>query len=277
MAEAYPEIDLSEFSSSSEPTPDSPAALEASPEKSTAEVAAELELLVNGRTIKAPLDHVKQWAQQGYDYNQRNAEFKQQLSAFEQQQAEFNSQFNHYKQVDDWAKNNPDQWQHILNSYQTPESDPTDQKYNQFATELAELKSFRDSILSERESASRQQADQRLGEEITGLRAQYKTLDWDKVDAHGLTLESRVLQHAHQAGIGSFKAAFLDLNSDHLIAHAKAQALEEYQKTHAEKNKLGISQSKQSMKIISPAENVRNKSWSALEQEALDAIMNGDI
>src|SRR5258708_4238441 len=49
----------------------------------------EYTLKVGGKEVKAPLDKVLQWAQMGYDYPQKTAQFRQEQEAFQKQRQEF--------------------------------------------------------------------------------------------------------------------------------------------------------------------------------------------
>lgn len=268
----YPDISEADFSPStpSDPAPVAPEQVAAAPAQ-----PVEYEISVNGRTIKAPIEHLTQWAQQGYDYNQRNAAFKQQLAEFENKQADFNNRYAHYEQIDAWAKANPDQWSNVLNGYQQLSADPTDQRLQALQQELADLKAFKSDLLTERQLAQQQEADKKLNSEVDTLRQQYSALDWDRPDAYGQTLEMRVLAHAQNNGINSFKAAFLDLNADAITAMAKANAIEEYKRQHSEKIKQGMAESTRSIKSIGEVDNYRQKSWAQIEAEAVAALTGG--
>ncbi len=89
------------------------------------------------------------------------------------------------------------------------------------------------------------------------------------VDETGLTLEMRVLNHAQENGINSFRAAFRDFNHEKLVAIAASKAREDATKKRqmdAKNGLLGVSSTP--MKGVQSAQNVKNKSYNDLVNEA---------
>ena len=52
----------------------------------------------------------KQWIQQGYDYSQRTQALKADRTALDDERSSFDQNFQHYTQIDKYAKENPDWW-----------------------------------------------------------------------------------------------------------------------------------------------------------------------
>jgi hypothetical protein len=229
----------------------------------------------NGKEIKAPREKALQWAQQGYDYAQKMAEFNRRHSEFENIRKEHDQRFSIYQTIDDYAKQNPEWWNQIQQAYQARKQggsagddssavpDWVNQKLNQYDQFIHSLK--------EKEAAQqRASEDSHLDSEIKSIRETYKDLDWDSPNETGMGLEQRVLDHALKNGIQSFRAAFRDYNHEHLVKLAEDRAKENTNKELQKRTKQGLlGQSSTPKKGIQPAEGVKNKSWNELEREAL--------
>jgi hypothetical protein len=238
----------------------------------------EYEINWNGKQIKAPIDKLTKWASQGYDYAQRMEALKAQQSEFEQNRQQFEPKLNMYKDVDDYAAKNPEWWEHVQKSWQDRQqafdpSNPIANEINTLKSEIQELRKFKEDLHNEKLQEKRKAEDTALDNEIGEMRKAYADLDWASVDENGMTLESRILQHATNNGINSFRAAFRDYNHDRLVEmaamRAKEQAVKE-RKAAAKAGLLGVSNTPRNG--IQNAGNVKNKSYNDLTREALSEL-----
>ncbi len=231
----------------------------------------------NGKEIKAPREKALQWAQQGYDYAQKMAEYNRRNSELENVRKDFDQRYSLYQKVDELAKQNPEWWNQIQQAYQArmqggsegegaPLPDWITNKLNQYDQFISSIK--------EKEAAQqRQTEDTQLDTEIKSIRETYKDLDWDSPNETGFSLEQRVLDHAIKNGIQSFRAAFRDYNHEHLVKLAEDRAKENTNKELQKRTKQGLlGQSPTPKKGFQPAEGVKNKSWNDLEREALEEL-----
>jgi hypothetical protein len=83
---------------------------------------------------------------------------------------------------------------------------------------LAEIKQFKDQILTEKNSVKVQEEDKKLAGEVENIRKSFPNLDFDSPDEDGKTLEMKVLQHAVDNNLASFRVAFRDYYHDSLIS-----------------------------------------------------------
>lgn len=234
-------------------------------------------LTVNGKQIEAPLEKVLQWAQMGYNYPQKAAELNQKEQDFlkrQQEIQELENKWKPYKEVDEYASKNPDWWTQVQQSYQqkitAAESNP---EITQLKQELAELKKFRDELSTEKQSTKIQEEDKRLAGEVESIRKTYSNIDFDTPDEEGLNLEMKVLKHAQENGIPTFRAAFRDYYHDHLLGKAKEEGKELVSKEIQKRTKLGIlGETSKPTKGLKPAENVKNKTYEQLAREALEEL-----
>lgn len=241
------------------------------------QIPEEYEINWNGKTIKAPREKALQWASQGYDYSQKMAAFKQEQEKFASERSQFDEVAGRYKSVDEFAKQNPDWWNHVEKSWEERQAqarnavDPTDpvaSELQSLKSTLAELTEFRNSVIAEKQEQQRQAQDTQLNQEITGIQKQYNSLDWTGIDENGLTLEMRVLQHAQSNNIPSFRAAFRDYYHDHLVTLAQSSRLENGVRNAQQARKEGLlGTTPTPKKTLTRAENVKNKSYGDLLAE----------
>lgn len=257
----------------------------APPQQDQAQTAQEYEFVHNGKTIKAPVDQILKWAQMGYNYPQKAQQLNQQLQQWEQQKQQWESQWGTYRQVDEWAKQNSDQWAKIQESIRTAQeqpqgvqpNDPYQNKFKQLESKLSKTEQFIESQMLEKQQAQRVQEDQKLTQEIQSSQEQYKDLDWQSPDENGKTLEYRVLDHAYRNGIPSFDAAFKHLMHDQLVQRAQNMGKQTVAKNIQQQTRMGVlgkspTPSKQG---VSQAKDISQKSYDDLMREALDELGMG--
>ena len=235
----------------------------------------------NGKEIKATRDQILQWASMGYNYPQRAAELKAQQERFEQERAqweqtlkEMEQRWSPYKEVDEYASKNPDWWRQIQESYkgvQAQHAPPPEIQALQ--TQMEELKQFIEQQKIEKESIRTQEEDRALADEVESIRKQFSNIDFDTPDAEGKSLEMKVLEHAVNNGIKSFKTAFRDFYHEHLVSKAREEGKELVSKDIQKRTKLGLlGETSKPTKGLKVAENVRSKSYDDLLKEALAEI-----
>lgn len=242
----------------------------------------EFEFTWNGKQIKAPQDKMTKWASQGYDYAQKMQDFNQRQAEFDKRSQGLESKLSRYGEVDQFATKNPDWWAHVEKSWQERQqaldpSNPIAGELSQIKNDVNEIKQFKEQLALEREQARIRQEDEQLDNQIQEVKKQYSYLDWSSVDADGKTLDTRVIEHASNNGINSFKAAFLELNHDHLMQLAESRARESSTKERQLQSKLGLlGRTPTPRKGLTVAENVKSKSYNDLTQEAL-AELNSTV
>jgi len=238
----------------------------------------EYTLKINGKEIKAPLDKLTQWAQQGHDYGQRMQEFNA-------KQKEYDQKYGLYSQIDEFAKSNPDWWASVQESYNSRDSfgqkpdnaqngqavpNEFDAKFGALEKEIADLKKFKTDWHLSQESAAKAKSDDELKVQIESVGKQYSHIDLNELDESGQSLQKRVIDYAIENGIGNFKNAFLLLNHDRLLKHAETLGREKLSKGIQAKSKLGLlGTTPTPIKGLTQATDVRNKSYNELLEEAL--------
>lgn len=267
---------LSEVESPSTNIPMSSPAPEAPPQEAKAQ-AQEYEITWNGKQIKAPVDRLKQWASQGYDYAQRMEAFKAEQAKFNESRQQFDSRLQRYHEVDQFAQKNPEWWSHVESTWQNRQQalDPENPLVNELMSvksQLADIVKFKEELSSQQAMEKQKQEDEVLNKEVDELRSTYKDLDWASVDENGFTLEQRVLQHAVNTGINSFRAAFRDYNHDQLVKIAELRAKESAMQERQKAAKLGLLGRTPTPTKGIQATEVKGKTYNNLVQEALGEL-----
>jgi hypothetical protein len=252
----------------------------------------EWEFEVGGKkVVPESRDHITTWMKQGYNYSQRMGELNkthaqrmaEAESAFKKAQ-ETESRFKPYSEIDQYAKQNPDWWSFVEQSWQQraqqSQLDPNLERIiNPLKEELGSIKEFvgtlqeREALEAEARAAeAAQKEDQALDQEIGEIRKQHPNIDLNALDPEtGKTLEWRVLKHAQENGIKSFKTAYRDLLHERLIEDAKAngrQAIAKDKETQIKKGILG--QTKVPTKDLKPANT--KAPWSSQEYDAQNIL-----
>lgn len=258
-----------------QPESEAPPAKAESPQVPAASTAAqEFEIAWNGKTIKAPVDKVKQWASQGYDYNQKMQEYNQLKQELEGRGKKYDSE---YKPIDEYIAQNPQWWEHVQQAYQNREKmsqdNPLAQEIQSLKSQLKEVVEFKNTIAEEKAQVERVKEDEKLTTEIQSIREKFADLDWQGVDESGLSLEQRVLKHAIENDIKTFRAAFMDLNHETLLKKAEERGKEQVSKDIQKRNKLGLlGKSPAPTRHASNTESVKDKSYEQLMDEAIEEM-----
>jgi hypothetical protein len=227
--------------------------------------------------IKEPISMILKRASQGYDYAHLMNEFNEKNKTFD-------SRFKHYEEIDRFAQENKEWWESVNKSYQErvgqgqqplqqPEQAQTtlppelQSVLNPLTQELTTLKESLGEILKERNEARQQKEDSALLEQITGIRQQYKDVDFDTLDENGKSLEFKVLQHAQESGIKNFKTAFLDFYHENLTKLHEETGREAAVKNLQSKTRLGLL--RDSAPRQQPQRSIREMSYNDLIEEAL--------
>jgi hypothetical protein len=268
----------SDYDLEDKPAQEAPA--DASPEE-----ALEFLLNVEGKEVKADRDQVVKYAQQGYHYAQKMAELNQQSE-------QANEQFGLYKQIDDYAKGNPDWWNTVVESYNQNQNgvannaEANDNSVQaqgiespdvsrQLEERIKPIEEYLQVQQAEKQRQEQEQAAEALEQEVKGIREEYSTLDWDAQDGLGYNLEQQVLKHAENKGMNSFKAAFRDLLHDKIVEVEKIKAREEAVREVQDRQKKGLLPKSLGSSQGNVTTNVKLKSYNDLESEALDELAQG--
>lgn len=240
----------------------------------------------NGKKIKGTRDQLIKWAQMGIDVPQKFNKFNQEKSQWDNQRKQWEQQYGPYKQIDEWAKQNPDKWTQLQQSWQQAQQAPQTQQTGQTTAEyleiqrlkqeLNELKPLVQTVHQDFTTSKQQAEDQALDQQIQSLRDKYKDLDWDTPDDNGKPLEYKVLEYAQETGIKNFDAAFKAFYHDELVSRAETMAKQNVSKDIQTKTKLGILGSSPTPKRgVQPVKDVNKKSYEDIMSEIREERAQG--
>lgn len=223
------------------------------PEKAPeAPQAREYEFNARGQAIKIKENDPRfsQWLSQGHDYSQNINTFKQERDGWEKSKQDWEKQWGTYREIDQFAKQNPDWWSSIEQSYQqrlsTPNNVPPevkqylDQRFEPIAQDIPLMKQFLQEMQTQKMEQQVKQEDDKLVGAIKSIQDKYPNLDFAAKDQTGLSLEQRVLDHAIKNGHQTFRAAFLDYYHDDLERLAETRGRESISQEMQKRKKLGL-------------------------------------
>jgi hypothetical protein len=245
-----------------------------SPETPAAEAMHKLER--KGITKDFPISKVLQFAQQGWDYQEKMAEFNRQQEEFKtqsQSHAEALERLKTYQQLEDYIKQDPQWWEHIRGAY-NPRATGLEQGGNpaslqkvideQVSKAVEPFKSF-----MEQQELAKQ--DAQLETEIKGYRDSYPDFDWKTTDDLGRSvLEQQILAHAVENRIGNFRAAANDFLHEQHVKRTELKSREKVSQELKKQTKLGLGPvTNLPVTDIKRAKNVSASSYDDIAQDAL--------
>lgn len=239
-----------------------------------------------------PLDEhkYKMYAQKGYNYEgkmhqlrvDRNI-YSKEREEFETQKASHETQTEELRRIDEYARQNPQWLEHVKqswlqaqqqsgqygqNSYQT--QNPYTQQISRLETAVNQLLSERQAQQKDTEMRAVAEKDAKLESSIAEYKDSFPDFDWEKADETGLKLDQRVMQHAIDNGIKSFKAAARDFLWDEHMSRAQINTKEKVGKEIQKQQKLGLgTPTAKSQMQVKRTESVRGKSYDDIASEAL--------
>lgn len=246
-----------------------------------------IEFKHNNKTIKGTRDQLIKWAQMGIDYPTKAQQLNQEKAKWEQQRQQWEQKYTPYKQIDEWATKNPDQWTRLQQAYQQAQQGLTPQgSQPQTAAEFQAIQMLNQKIqqleqkinpIEENLNSSKQQAeDQQLDQIVTEIRGKYKDIDWDTPDDNGKPLEYRVLEFAQENGIKRFDTAFKAYYHDELVQRAEAQAKQNVSKDIQTKTKMGLlGTTSKPTRGVQAVKDVKNKSYENIMGEIREELASG--
>lgn len=210
----------------------------------------EFDLTVGGKQIKAKRDQLIQWAQQGYTAPGKISSLTKEIESWKQKYTQLEPEYNAYKEkyapIDEYVKQKPEFWDHVLKQWEQREqlfndqANPLAREVNDLRTQLQDLIQYKNQIEAERQNTRITQEDQQYMTVLEETKKQYADVDFDSPDETGKTLEYRILEHAQKEGIKNFQTAFRDYYHDELTKRAAAKAKEDLTKNKVKNTKLGI-------------------------------------
>jgi hypothetical protein len=174
------------------------------------------------------------WGQQGYDYSQKMAQFKQDRETWERDK----QNLEQYRVLDERFQKEPDLAKGIRDFVQKYEAGQIEGIDPDKAKIFQEL----ESIKNERVVEKQEKQDRLLQEEIDKVKGEYSHYDWKTDNGEG-TLEKQIIKHALDNKIDNIRAAFRDFVFDKEKLNAQANALRTAKEQRQEQLRQGKVQS----------------------------------
>ena len=245
------------------------------PAHAAAEAEPMFEYEALGATRKEPISLILKRAQMGYDYAQKQDGLKEREASVESRLAEANARFEKYAHLDDYAAQNPEWYDHWSNAYDQRAAGDTGQEQPavDFSPVMNEINALRNEFGGVKEFVTQQQQsveDGKYWDEVKGVQKEFPDIDLKQADESGKTLEYKILQHAKDNGIGSFRVAFRDFYFDNLKSRMAEQAKQDLITKDKAMRKQGIVGVSTTPMLSSKMPDLRNMNESDLLQAAID-------
>lgn len=268
-------------------TPGSEATTDAEAKPETVEEAL-YALKYRGVEEKHPISKILEFANQGRDYSEKMRDFRIQRQAFEEESKpwkEHGQSVQEYLQWKQAAEKYPGWLDALKQSYSSGQytqsgeqqgqgGDPTSpliSRISQLEEKLQKATQFIDSQEQRIKQEAIAEEDATLDQHVTEYRQKNSSFDWDSVDATGRTLEGRILKHAIDNGIKTFRAAANDYLHDEFLKQAEMNAKKSVAKDVKKANVLGLTPPTEKRSVNGRVENVSSKSWDEIAREALSS------
>jgi len=299
VSTVYGDVDLSSLGGTETPTvasgdgagggvPDNAAPPPQAPEEPwwKSHENSEMEFAADGKTLKAPLSKVRQWAQQGYNYSQK-------MSALKDEQLEWNNKLTDIKkdaeisEITNFARQNPEWDKFVRDMYTEREnfkseewrrqaSDPYLSKIQSLEKTISELAPEVQAFRDERQKIQNEALDKKLEAEVDSVAQKYSKLGMDikAIDnSSGMSIEETALQYGAENGI-PFRSAFFELYGDKLDSLREEAIKKQVANDFAKKQKegfIGISPTPNSAHRSSQ----RPRTWGDATEQAIADVKSG--
>ncbi len=239
----------------------------------------EFELTVGGKQIKAKRDQLMQWAQQGYSAPGKISQLTKEIEAHKKWRSEFEPKYSEYQKkydpVDEYVKQNPQFWDHVLKSYEQrnqvlgDQNNPLAPIVTDLQRQVQELIQHKNQFEETQAKTRATQEDQEYNQGLSQFKKDYPDIDFDTPDEEGKSLEYKVLEHAQNEGIKNFKTAFRDFYHDELLKREASKAKENLTREKQKNTKLGILGVTPMPTKGRSTKSIRESSYDDLANEAL--------
>lgn len=243
----------------------------------------EFELSRKGVNKKFPLQKILEFAQQGWDYNEKMSGLKskeQEILAKSQEYQQLSDKIKQYSEVEEYIKKDPDWWTHVREQYQqriTEQSgNPASPVYREIDELKTTVKSLAEYINEQKqlqEVSRKAEEDKAFGQDVEKYISSNPDFDWNSTDQNGTNLEQRILAHAIENKIGSFRAAANDYLADERARRIELKTKEKMADELKRTSKQGLGPvTNHPTQGIKRAKNVAASSYEDLYREALAEV-----
>jgi hypothetical protein len=232
-------------------------------------------LKYKGEEISLDDDRYKNYAQKGYDYEQKMHQMRVDQKLFEQERESWTKKNSEIEQINEYAKANPQfeqliqqEWAKVQNG-QAREMDPQ--------TEIQVMQSQLRTLMEQNKSITEAAETRRIAEmeatqegAIAKFKEEHAYLDWSTKDDQGLTLEDHVGQKMQDKRVADFEVMARAMLMDKIIAHKAMEGKESVAKGIQKAKQLGLGKITEKSQLgVKKADDVSNKTMDQLAAEAI--------
>jgi hypothetical protein len=228
-----------------------------------------------GKEIGLDNPKYRDFAQKGYDYEQKMHQFRVDSKLKEQEYAKREAKYKELEQINDYAKENPQFERLIQEEWARVQAGQPREVSAQDKVQVLEarLNQVMDTLTSQKEAEeARRVAEMEASQEgaISKYKESHPDFDWVKKDGEGRTLEDKIGQAMIDNGVSNFQimadSFLLKEHMDRKTLEGKETVAKDIQKA----NKLGLGKvTKKPQMAVKKSENVTDKSYDQLIQEGL--------
>jgi hypothetical protein len=210
-----------------------------------------LKYTASGKEVEEPISDILKRASQGYHYSQRMSELKAQESQWQKQLEEYKGVASKYRDIDEYARQNPEWFDYWNNAYQN-RSLPVGSTGQQGGFDPAQITSlidqklapFQETIQQQRErmeQEKRQKEDADLDSQVQKTYKEFSDIDFTATDpSTGVSLEHKVYQFMLDNRLNDFNKAYKLMDYDNIMSRQQERAKAELVKQEQMKRKQGI-------------------------------------
>lgn len=185
-------------------------------------------------------DHLIALAQKGHAFETNQEQLNRQLREIE----EHKQKYDPYKQLDEFASQNPQFWnkvQELYGQFQNGnlQQDQTNQIDITQHPAFKELQKKNEEIARRMEEDDIRKADEEIDRQLNSLMDKHKQYDWKTDEGYG-NLGVRVMRHALEKGYPDIESAFNNLMGDDMRIRAEMESKKKAAEEQKKSNKAGI-------------------------------------
>ena len=231
-----------------------------------------------GKEVSLDDDRFISYAQKGFDYESKMHQQRVDRKLFEQERESFQNEFGQLKEINDYAKANP-QFEALIQrewaKMQAGEGEPLD-PLSEVQVLQHQLRTLQEQVASQSQAnENRRIAELEAGQEtaIANYKDKHSYLDWDAKDAEGTTLEDRISHAMLDNGVKNFSIMADHFLKDQLMKRNELESKAAAAKGIQNATKLGLGKvTPEPTLSVKPAESIRSKSYDQLTAEALKEL-----
>lgn len=242
------------------------------------------EYIYKGESVQVPKSKAQNILQQAHVLDEKFATFNKSQEDFNAKQAEAQGIIDRYQKIDQFAMENPEWFNEVQTAYEQKMArqglpadldmdDPMAQANLALKKEITDLKGELSQFKQEHELVKQGEADEQqkalLKQQVDDLRGEFKDVNFDAKDEHGISVENQVIKHALENDM-DYKTAFLSKMYPILLKAAEERGAKGAAESVQKKRELGIVSSGTTPRVKQAKSVDTTKSWEEIAQDTIN-------